>query len=67
VVEAEIKATRYSTTINLPSIFGQLQEFNVKVSGKVDREAITLSGHILENSSMEVKINAIRRVELPNP
>ena len=66
-INAEIKVTKYSNAINLPSIFGELQEFNVKVSGKVDRETIILSGHELSNSSMKVDIKATRRVELPNP
>jgi hypothetical protein len=67
MVESEIKVTKYSNVINLPSIFGQLHEFNVKVSGKVDRESMIFTGHLLENPSLQVTIKMVRRVELPNP
>ena len=63
-VYADIHVTRYANTANLQSVVG-LDDFNLKITGKVDPRMMALSGHVVEDPSRKITINAVRRAELP--
>ena len=42
-----------------------LDEFNLEMTGKVTYQEMNLSGHVVEDTSRQINIHAIRRAELP--
>jgi len=51
----------------LQSIFGDIDEFNLKLTGKPDGnyQEFILHGYVVENPNMEISIKLKRRAELP--
>lgn len=47
------------------SIFGTLKEFSVKLEGVPARDTFDMSGHLVENPTMKMRIRLTRRAELP--
>jgi T3SS negative regulator,GrlR len=64
-VHIDVKVSRYSDVLTLPSIFGSLQTFHLKVSGPLNATNISFTGHVVENPALQIKVNAVRRAELP--
>ena len=64
-INAEVKCTNDRN--NLRSIFGDINEFTLKLSGMPDKQhqEFIMQGHMVENSSMEIGIKLTRRAELP--
>jgi hypothetical protein len=65
VIEAEIKCTNDRKL--LQSIFGDLNEFTLKVKGIPDTEhkEFIVQGYMVENPTMKVGVKLTRRAELP--
>lgn len=61
-IQADIHVTRYAN--NNQSVVG-LEDFNLKLSGRPDRESMNLSGYVVEDPTRTITIRAIRRAELP--
>lgn len=49
----------------LPSIFGNIKEFNLLLEGTPNETEFILQGHMVENSAMKIGIKLTRRAELP--
>ncbi|WP_024461504.1 GrlR family regulatory protein [Marinimicrobium sp. LS-A18] len=64
-VTARIKCTNDRKL--LQSIFGDINEFNLELSGTPDKEhkEFILQGHMVENPSMKIGVKLTRRAELP--
>ena len=64
-VKASIKCTNDRNL--LPSIFGDIKEFNLALEGTPDpqHKEFTLRGYMLENPSMKIGVKLTRRAELP--
>jgi hypothetical protein len=65
IVQSDIHVTKYNNIGSMQSIFGPLTNFNLKVSGKLDRQTIVLTGIVVEQPQLQITIKATRRVELP--
>jgi hypothetical protein len=65
IVHLEVESSRYNMVVQLPSIFGNLNKFTLRVSGPVNANEVILVGHVVEHPTLEVKVHAIRRAELP--
>jgi hypothetical protein len=65
VMDAQVKVTNDRKI--LPSIFGDVDEFTLILSGSPDPEhqEFLLEGHMLENPEMKIGIKLTRRAELP--
>jgi hypothetical protein len=63
IVHVDIDVSRHS---NFPtqSIFGQMSNFHLKVSGSPNSENFILSGHLVENPALTISIIGVRRAEL---
>ena len=64
VIDADIHITKYASAPGQTSVVG-LNDFNLKVTGKPDRERLTLSGYVVEDPARKITIVAVRRAELP--
>jgi len=64
IVHCKIYIQKYINNPNMVSTLG-LDNFNLDVAGIVNQEEIVLSGHVVEDTSRKITINAIRRAELP--
>lgn len=64
-ITANIKCTNDRKL--LQSIFGDIDEFNLVVSGTPDQDhkEFILQGHMVENPAMKIGIKLTRRAELP--
>jgi hypothetical protein len=49
----------------LPSIFGNIKEFNLLLEGKPERAGFILQGHMIEKPQMKIGVKLTRRAELP--
>jgi hypothetical protein len=63
-IHSEINVSKYANVPGMVSVVG-FNSFNLKLTGKPDRETLTLSGHVVEDPSRTISIHAIRRAELP--
>jgi len=62
-VYAQIKVTNDRGV--LESVFGDLDEFNLKLEGPLNDSEIILQGHVVENTALSIGIKLTRRAELP--
>ena len=66
-ISAEIEVKKHSETLNMQSVFGPLSQFHLKLVGPANPNRICLRGIVVENPSLQIVINGVRRAELPNP
>ena len=64
IVHCKIHVHKYADIPDMNSSLG-LDEFNLEMTGKVTYQEMNLSGHVVEDTSRQVNIHAIRRAELP--
>ena len=63
-IHCKIHVQKYADIPDMNSSLG-LDDFNLEVTGKVTHEEMNLSGHVVEDTSRQINIHAIRRAELP--
>ncbi len=63
VLHAKVKCTNDRGV--LPSIFGNIKEFNLELEGTPNRNEFILQGHMLEDQTKKISIKLTRRAELP--
>ncbi len=63
ILYADVKCTNDRKL--LQSIFGDLDEFNLRLEGAPAHDEFTMQGHMIENPSMKISIKLTRRAELP--
>lgn len=63
IVNAEVEVTHHSGPRN--AIFGALDKFKVKLSGKLQTPVMELHGYLVENPNMKMSARLTWRVELP--
>lgn len=62
-MSAEIDVVRYSAT--LKSVFGNVDNFHLTVSGKLETETeMQLVGHLAENPNMKVTVKGLKKAEM---
>ena len=54
IINSKIKVTKYSDTSNMQSVMGQLNVFNLNLSGNVDASSIVLTGNMVENQDIQI-------------
>lgn len=64
VIDADIHVKKYASAPGQTSVVG-LNEFNLKVTGKPERDRLSLAGYVVEAPERKVTITAVRRAELP--
>lgn len=64
VIHADLNVKKYASAQGQTSSVG-LNEFNLKVTGKPDRDKLDLSGYVVEDPARTLTIHAVRRAELP--
>jgi hypothetical protein len=47
------------------SIFGELKEFTIHLSGKIEVPVMTARGYLEENPSLKIAVRCTRRADLP--
>jgi len=62
-VYADVKCTNDRKT--LPSIFGDINEFNLHLEGDLGDKEIILYGQMIENPEQKIGVKLTRRSELP--
>ena len=62
-VVAEIEVNHY--TGQPFSIFGHLDKFNLKLTGKIQEPTMELQGYLVENPSMVISVRLTKRADLP--
>lgn len=65
IVHAEINVSKYSNLSQMQSIFGDLTNFNLAITGTANRDVMLLTGVVVGSPSMQIALKAIRRAELP--
>lgn len=63
IVTVQVKCTNDRDL--LPSVFGELKEFNLSLQGTINDKEFILQGHMVENPSQSIGIKLTRRAELP--
>lgn len=63
LIKADIKCTNDRGMME--SIFGNIQQFNLKLEGLPQQHEFILQGHMVENPSMMIVVKFTRRAELP--
>jgi T3SS negative regulator,GrlR len=63
VIHADIYVSRHSDVLS-PSIFGQISNFQLKVSGSADSENLVLTGHMVENPDLSITLVGTYRADL---
>ncbi len=63
VITAQVKCTNDRKI--LQSIFGNIDEFTLSLTGKPEHKEFILQGHMVENPAMKIGIKLTRRAELP--
>jgi T3SS negative regulator,GrlR len=63
IVHVDIDVSRH-TNFPTQSIFGQMSNFHLKVSGSPNSDTFTLTGHLVENLALTITIIGVRRAEL---
>jgi hypothetical protein len=63
IFKAEIKVIHYAGQAF--SIFGPLDKFNLKLSGKIQEPIMELRGFLVENPQMKILIRLTKRADLP--
>jgi hypothetical protein len=63
IVEADVVVTHHSGP--LQSIFGPLNKFHLKLSGRVQTPVMVLQGYLVENPQMKMSARLTWRAELP--
>jgi hypothetical protein len=65
-VHGEIRVRKYAPAVvpGMASVVG-LDDFNLKITGKADPQKMILSGFVIEDPSRTIRIEAVRRAELP--
>lgn len=59
---ADIKVTLFNKVFG--SIFGDIDTFNLKVSGKIEEPKIELKGYMIENPNLKITIKCSKRSDL---
>lgn len=62
-ITANIKVTHYFGPPS--SIFGQLKEFTIHLSGKIEVPVMTASGYLKEDPKLKIVVRCTRRANLP--
>jgi len=62
-VDADVEVTHYSGEPF--SVFGHLNKFNLKVTGRVQVPRMELQGHLVENPNMEIMMRLNKIADLP--
>jgi hypothetical protein len=67
IIKDRIHATIMCTNDHevLPSVFGQLKEFNLKLQGEPNNTELVLKGHMVEHPELSIGLKLTRRAELP--
>jgi len=60
---ADVKVTHYAGQPS--SVFGPAKEFNLSLKGVPDKVQFDMVGHVVENPTLKILIQFIRRAELP--
>ena len=63
VIYAKIKCTNDREVKE--SIFGEINKFNLELTGKIARDEFILQGHMVEHPSHKIAVKLTRRAELP--
>jgi len=63
IVSAQVKCTNDRDV--LPSVFGDIKEFNLDLQGTLNDKEFILQGHMVENPNLSIGIKLTRRAELP--
>lgn len=63
IMHTDVKCTNDRNL--LPSIFGDIKEFSLRLEGKPDYKEFLLQGHMIENPAMKIAVKLTRRAELP--
>jgi T3SS negative regulator,GrlR len=63
VIHADIYVSRHNN-LPIPSIFGQMPNFQLKVSGSTDSENLVLTGHMVENPDLSITLVGTYRADL---
>ncbi len=63
IVHVDIDISRHSD-FPIQSIFGQMSNFHLKVSGSPNSENFVLTGNLVENPALTITIVGVRRAEL---
>jgi len=62
-VEGEVEVTHYSGPGY--SVFGRLQKFHLKLSGKLQEPIMELQGFLIESPDKKIWVRCTKRAELP--
>ena len=62
VVEAEIKVEHYQGPLD--SIFGEIEEYSLILSGKSEPESLQLTGYMKEKTDMKIEVDGIKVSDL---
>lgn len=62
-ITAKIKVTHYFGPPS--SIFGELKEFTIHLSGKIDSPVMTARGYLEEKPELKIAARCTRRADLP--
>ena len=63
ILDADIEVTHFAGQGF--SLFGNLQKFHLKVSGKLQEPVMDVNGYLKENQNLKIHIRLTRRAELP--
>ena len=63
IIEAEITATHYAGSRS--SVFGDKEQFTVKLTGKYSETTANLEGYLTDNPHQKIKMILTRRALLP--
>jgi hypothetical protein len=63
IVHVDTNVSRHST-FPTQSIFGQMSNFHLKVSGSPHSDNFVLTGHLVENPALTISIVGVRRAKL---
>lgn len=63
MLNAKVKITHYA--YEPYSIFGNLKEFTIHISGKVQVPVAIAQGYLLENPTQKITIRCTKRADLP--
>jgi len=63
LLEAEIEVTHFAGQPH--SIFGSLNNFHLKLSGRFEEPVMELQGHLVANPALAIGVRLTKRAELP--
>lgn len=61
-IEAEIKVEHYQGPLD--SVFGEIEEYSLILSGKYEQESFQLKGYMKEKTDMKIEVDGIKVSDL---